>query len=115
MAGRFRPPAVNVYIEAPDLKTACSRTEPHFRVCKESGFYADYDSCGCCPCCGHRWSKPYNENPEEASEITDSIKRDGLKYFDFVATALIKENGSIVIGDTEDKLDNIIEYILGEL
>lgn len=29
--------------------------------CNESGKFADYDDCGCCPCCGHRWSESLSE------------------------------------------------------
>ena len=78
--GSFREPAVFVYTEAPDKETACKRTEPYFTLCGDSGMYAEYDSCGCCTCCGHRWGKPWGDGPEKTEDILDSIDQHGLKY-----------------------------------
>lgn len=29
--------------------------------CSDDGSYGAYDTCGCCPCCGHRWYPSINE------------------------------------------------------
>lgn len=104
--GSFDAPAVHVIIEAPDEETARKRTEPHFTLC-DAG-YAEYDSCGCCPCCGHRWLWPC---PEEPTKLVADIRQNGLTFMGAVATALIKADGSIVIGDTPERLESICGYI----
>jgi hypothetical protein len=109
--GSFDGPAVNVIIEAPDMETACKRTEPHFTLCGESGLYAEYDSCGCCPCCGHRWSKPWDDDGETPEELLTRIDKDGLKYPGGVSTALVKADGSITVGDSAENLAAIREFI----
>jgi len=110
--GSFHKPSVNVYIEAASVDDACKMTEPHFSVCGDSGRYADYDDCGCCPCCGHRWSKPWSDGSDTAEEIIKDIDKDGLLYMRSVSTSLIKADGSIIIGNTEKKLREIKKYIL---
>jgi hypothetical protein len=110
--GHFDGPAVHVITEAPDKETACKRTEPHFALCGDSGLYAEYDSCGCCPCCGHRWSEPWDDEPEDPKKLVVEIRKNGLTYMGGVATALIKADGSIVIGNTSERLEEICGYIL---
>lgn len=109
--GSFHGPAVNVLIEASSLEEACSRTEPHFTLCGGSGLYAEYDNCGCCPCCGHRWTAPWSDEPEEFSSMESWIKERGLEYMGKTATALVKEDGSLILGDSIDNLLQILEYI----
>lgn len=109
--GSFDKPAVHVIIEAPDKETACKRTQPHFTMCGDSGRYADYDDCGCCPCCGHRWSEPWTDKPEDPQELIADIRKNGLEYMGEVATALIKADGTIVIGNTPESLEAICGYI----
>lgn len=109
--GSFDGPAVNVIIEAPDMETACKLTEPHFTLCGDSGRYADYDYCGCCPCCGHRWSKPWNNEPKTVEDMVNQIDKDGLQYRGGVSTALVKADGSIIVGDSAEKLAAIREFI----
>lgn len=113
--GSFDGPAACVIIEAPDKETACKRTQPHFTLCGDSGLYADYDSCGCCPCCGHRWLEPWDDEPEKPTKLAEEIHRNGLSYMGSVATALIKADGSIVIGDTSERLESICDYITGAI
>jgi len=108
--GTFEPPAVCVLVEAESSEDACRKTNPHFSLCGNSGMYAEYDSCGCCPCCGHRWSEPWVE-PQPESELIDSIKKNGLSYMGGVSTALIKADGLIIVGDSPERLESILEYI----
>lgn len=109
--GVFDDPAVFVYIEAPDKETACKRTEPHFTLCGDSGMYAEYDSCGCCPCCGHRWEQPWGDKPDKIEDIIGTIDRNVLSYMDCTAVALIKADGSIIKGDTDENLAAIRAYV----
>lgn len=109
--GSFRGPATSVFVQADTLEEACNLTRPHFTLCGDSGRYADYDDCGCCPCCGHRWSTPWSDKPDSATQTIETINRKGLKYFGEIATALIKPDGSILIGNTQENLDQIINYI----
>lgn len=109
--GSFDAPAAHVIIEASSKEEACKRTSPHFSLCGDSGRYAEYDECGCCPCCGHRWSEPWNDKPENPTKLVAEIRSNGLKYMRATATALIKADGSIVIGDTPERLEEICGYI----
>ncbi|MGL5005024.1 MAG: DUF7296 family protein [Casimicrobium sp.] len=109
--GSFDAPAVHVIIAAPSKDEACKRTSPHFSLCGDSGRYAEYDDCGCCPCCGHRWSEPWDDKPEEPAKLVEEIRKNGLKYMGATATALIKADGSIIIGETTECLDAICGYI----
>lgn len=109
--GRFNGPAVFVYVEASDLGTAHSKTEPHFTVCGDSGLYAEYDTCGCCPCCGHRWYDPWNDQGETVEEILETIDENGLEYMGVTAIALIKADGSFIKGDSDENLAAIRSYV----
>lgn len=109
--GLFRGPAVHVFVEAKDMEDACEKTEPHFKLCGDSGRYAEYDDCGCCPCCGHRWDRPWGEEPETVEDIVEQIDDNGLEYMGGTSTALIKADGSIVVGDTAENLRDIRDYI----
>lgn len=109
--GYFSDPSRNVIVEADSLDEAIKKSEPHFTLCGGSGRYADYDDCGCCPCCGHRWSLPWNDKPEEIEELVERIQRDGTENMRCVSTSLVKSDGSILIADTDKKLKEIVEYI----
>lgn len=50
--GSFHSPAVKVIIEASNLSEVSDKISSHFQLCGDSGRYADYDDCGCCPSCG---------------------------------------------------------------
>lgn len=109
--GHFNGPAARVIVEAPDKKSACALTEPHFTLCGTSGAYAEYDSCGCCPCCGHRWSEQCDDEPEANEKIAKRIKEDGISYMGAVANALVKADGSVVVGNTPENIEAICNYI----
>lgn len=104
-------PAVNVIVEASSVEEACSRTEPHFTLCGDSGLYSEYDSCGCCPCCGHRWGRPWSDDPDKLEGLLADIDRYGLAYMGGVGTALVKHDGSIIVGDSFPNLTAIRDYI----
>lgn len=60
--GRFRKPAVNVYVEALNSSHADTRAE-------ELGLY--FDGSGDCSCCGSRWSTAdeHDSTTEEPTEF----------------------------------------------
>lgn len=113
--GSFAAPAIHVIIEASNKNEACGLAGSHFTLCGNSGLYAEYDSCGCCPCCGHRWSEPWDDKPEDSVRLVEEIKERGISRMGVTATALIKSDGSIVIGDTQAHLDVICGYITQNL
>lgn len=108
--GKFLPPAVNVVVEADNIKQLRQVIRPHIALCRDSGLYADYDACGCCPCCGHRWLLPCSDKPEKPEKLVAEIRERGLSYMGATATALIKADGSLIIGDTQEHLDAIRAY-----
>lgn len=109
--GSFTGPAVNVLVEAGTKPEAIARTEPHFTICGDSGLYAEYDYCGCCPCCGHRWSEPWGDEPIGLEELDGILKQEEIHYMRGVRLALVKEDGSLLIGDNATKLQAIKDYI----
>lgn len=108
--GSWHGPAVNVFVEAETLPQAIALSADHFTLCGDSGLYADYDSCGCCPCCGHRWTKPWDEEGEPMAEAIDIIKKD-VVYMGAVNSALVKSDGSILIGKTAEDVAGIVSYL----
>jgi hypothetical protein len=109
--GNFQAPAVHVMVEASTVENAIKLTEPHFTLCGESGTYAEYDSCGCCPCCGHRWSKPWSDKPEDIKELIKEIEGRDLVFLRGVNTALIKKDGNLIIGDSVKNVNKILKYL----
>lgn len=110
--GRFTPPAKLVCVETDSFENILTLTSPYFTFCGDSGFYAEYDVCGCCPCCGHRWVLPWSDEPASIKAVTESLEI----YRRFLEPgvpriALIYSNGSILIGDTEEKIEQIKNYI----
>lgn len=103
--GSWKGPAVNVIVEADTLAEANERVGQHITLCGDSGLYAEYDSCGCCPCCGHRWSEPWDDKPESGADAADGNMT--LNYMGAACTALIKADGEMIVGDTQERLDAI--------
>ena len=104
--GSWSKPAVTIWISAENEGVAAELLSKHgVSLCGTSGRYADYDDCGCCPCCGHRW-----EGLEES--LPDDYRRGylfdnhGLSYLGEVGNAYISESG-IIIGDSIEKLNVI--------
>lgn len=110
--GKFKAPAVHVVIEAANVDDACELANRHFTMCGDSGLYAEFDNCGCCTCCGHRWTRPWSDKPDNATEVLDDVKRNGLTYMGMTSTALITASGDIIIADTSEKLQTICNYLL---
>lgn len=109
--GSFTGPAVHVLVEASTIANAIKLTEPYFTLCGGSGTYAEYDKCGCCPCCGHRWTKTWSDKGKDIKELIKEAEARGLEYLRGIPTALIKKDGSIIIGDTVRNLNRIIKYL----
>jgi hypothetical protein len=114
--GSFEPPAVNLVVEAPDYHAAILAASEHIDFCGDSGRYADYDDCHCCPCCGHRWDKPWDEEPDSVEEILGALKcfssdGIGLDYMSGVNVALIKADGTITTSTDVEKLNAILIYL----
>lgn len=110
--GGFREPAVEVVVEAETLDEATEAASPYFTLCGDSGLYAEYDSCGCCPCCGHRWEPPWSDNPTAGSEIVARLRsprnRD-LHWLGGVRVALIRSDGSLLVGERRDEIEAYLE------
>ena len=101
--GECHPPAVHVLVEAPTLEDAIKLTRPHFTLCGNTGMYADYDNCGCCPCCGHRWREPFNGEPMNEEEIAARFAPEVFKSLrgDIPRLALITPDGGITFNEDE--------------
>ena len=107
--GVFGPPAVYVIVEADSLQEANERVSTQITLCGDSGLYADYDDCGCCPCCGHRWMEPYSGEPRKLQVI---LKYDLCRtYFGTVGTALIKADNTMTTSDTDQGYADIESYL----
>lgn len=94
--GRFRKPAINVYIEAMDAVQANSRAV-------DLDIY--FGGVGDCSCCGDRWERAseYNAQTEEPTEeVTDAVWGtaddipEGFKF-------RLGENGAILLSVQVDK------------
>jgi hypothetical protein len=111
--GRWEAPAAYIYIEADTREEAVELTSRHITICQDSGLYADYDNCGCCPCCGHRWSL-YSNEPTNKGEVHFSYFgkiKNFLKYLGTTNAALIKADGSLLVGDTMENFTAISDYV----
>ena len=116
--GQWEPPAAYLIVEADDFNQAKQYASNHITFCGESGLYAEYDNCGCCPCCGHRWNAEYHNNPHSREEALEAIKsyKGKLEVICMGSTtaALIKPDGSLLVGDNEEKLQKIVNYLVPE-
>lgn len=114
--GRFRKPSVYVFVEADSIKKGIELSSKYFSVCEDSGRYADYDNCGCCPCCGHRWPTPDLIDSKEFLETISFNEQYNMevsyKRHGDIAYSLIKSDGSIFIVDNEEKKEEFLNYIL---
>ena len=108
--GKWKPPAVNIVVEADTLAEANNLVGHYITLCGDSGTYAEYDTCGCCPCCGHRWTEPCSDEPESGVDAADGNMV--LKSMSYTCTALIKSCGEIIIGDNQENLDAIINILI---
>lgn len=115
--GFFTEPAAAVFVEADTISEANERVSQHITLCGDSGLYADYDDCGCCPCCGHRWSAADAWDRMTADECLQYAQRGGLlcdnrrTYFGHTAYALIDASGDLLVADSDDKLDELLRRI----
>lgn len=103
--GSFHGPAAMVLIEANSADNALELAKMHIDFCGDSGRYADYDNCGCCPCCGHRWSE-YLDDVSDDYFIGPEFK----EYMGTIHLALIKSNGELLIGDTDENFQTIRNF-----
>lgn len=116
--GRWEAPAARVLVECETYEEGMQLAQEHISFCGDSGTYAEYDSCGCCPCSGHRWELPWSDDlksgenclPFLFSGMSSLIK--GTKYMGGTYLALIKRDGSLTICDTRRKLADAKAYIL---
>ncbi len=110
--GKFHPPAVHILVEAPTLEDAIKLTAPHFTLCGDTGMYADYDDCGCCPCCGHRWDAPYSGKPMDAEEIAARFTPEAFACLrgKIPRLALITPDGAILTSANAKDLKKIRNY-----
>lgn len=107
--GGFAAPAVYVIVEADTLAQANERIAPHVTLCGDSGRYADYDDCGCCPCCGHRWSEPCSDEPDSVERLIQIAS--GATYMRSTKTALIKADGTLTTSATPEGHQEIKDYL----
>ena len=108
--GSWEYPAVNVIIEADNIEQARERAGRLITFCGDSGRYAEYDNCDCCPCCGHRWNDFWDDKPENNVELISRVEKEGLSYMGYSpATALLKADGTLLLGKDETK--TITDYI----
>jgi len=116
--GHFRPPAVFVFIEADSPEQAMIAAAPFIDFCEDSGMYAAYDSCGCCPCCGHRWDTidDWNEVDQDAAAYyfgkeCFSLSEDMTTYMNAVALALVTPKNGLLVGNTPETAKEIADYV----
>jgi len=112
--GSFRGPAVYVHVEADSVDEANRLVSGHISLCGDSGMYAEYDSCGCCPCCGHRWSPLWDDKPTPKGAVKDHIwlsSENNLSCMGAVRHALVKSDGSLIVGNSQSAYDEIANYI----
>lgn len=110
--GVFEPPAIDIYVEATSLAQARKRLGRVVDLCEDTGRYADYDDCGCCPCCGHRWEDPWHDEPIPGEKVAENVRVD-LYWMGGVGSALLKASGELLVGDTPEKREEIKTYLLG--
>lgn len=109
--GAFGPPAVNVLIQAETVEAAEQLVSKHIQLCHDTGHYADFDECGCCPCCGHRWGI--------RQWALDSARAVGLigeatEYMGAVNAALIRSDGELIVGADRERHAEILGVIRSE-
>ena len=102
--GSFHAPATSLIIEADSVDQANALAERHITLCGDSGTYAEYDTCGCCPCCGHRWNRVSEWDKVEKLQGGDT-------YFRNPHYALIRADGSLLVGDTPEKDAQLRVYV----
>lgn len=107
--GHFHEPAVYLYVEADDKDKAIELVSNHITLCGDSGMYAEYDNCGCCPCCGHRWSDPWEDEPQAKGKVF--VYNPGMTYMGETAHALVRADGTLVVGDTREAYELIANYV----
>lgn len=104
--GSFAEPAALLIVEASEYDEAIRLAGLHIEFCGDSGLYADYDDCGCCPCCGHRWDKPERDR-ETGAEIIECGRLADPRYMGVASVALIRSDGTIMVSDTPEKFEAI--------
>lgn len=107
--GKFNDPAKNIIVEADNLESAIQKLP--IDLCSDDGTYAAYDTCGCCPCCGHRWTKPWDEKGSSPKSLIEQIKSDAMWEERVNNTLLIKESGESILSNTIENKSAIISYI----
>lgn len=110
--GSFDAPAVNVIVEASTKDSANELFGRHLTLCGDSGLYAEYDNCGCCPCCGHRWSEPWSDQPEDGAALYESAAF-GTNW-GVPRIALIRATGDMVVSDTDERMAEIKATLIGK-
>ena len=109
--GYFHKPAVHIYVEADDTGKAIELVSNHITLCDDSGTYAEYDDCGCCPCCGHRWTKPWwGDTPEPKGGVVSNSDYP-MTSFHTANHALVRADGTLVVGDTREAYELIANYV----
>lgn len=116
--GHFGPPAVFVFVEADSPEEANNLASVDIEFCGDSGYYAEYDACGCCPCCGHRWNTidDYDEVTKDGADYYFGEKsmarsEDMTTYMGATAFALITPKDGLIVGDTPEKARSIAGYV----
>ena len=107
--GHFHTPAVYIYVEADTKDKAIELVSNHITLCGDSGMYAEYDNCECCPCCGHRWSDPWEDEPQAKGKVF--VHHPGMTYMGETAQALVRADGTLVVGDTREAYELIANYV----
>lgn len=109
--GSFFGPALYVFIAAPSLKDAEALAEEYFHLCTTSERYGNFDECGCCPCCGHRWAMLYEADRDYAICYTEPLNmtNDGIPYIAFIT------NEGITIKNSAEDLPDLREKMLSVL
>ncbi len=107
--GSFYAPAVNLLIEAETAESAIKLAESQITFCGSSGRYADYDDCGCCPCCGHRWEMITEDDRAEGDswQLINLKEPKEMMRWGMPSYAFLDKDGLLVVGDTEAKFDLI--------
>lgn len=106
--GHFHAPAVHIHVEADTKDKAVELVSNHITLCGDSGAYAEYDNCGCCPCCGHRWYVPWEDTPEPRGAFRGDCD---MMYFRAPNHALVRADGTLVVGNTREAYELIANYV----
>lgn len=104
--GYLKEPARMILVEAPDWKSMQRSIKEYVTFCGE-----EYDWCGCCSCCGHRWDEPWSRDgysPESIlQELNSPYNNTAEKIPSFL---LIYADGNDLLGDTPEKVEEIRAY-----